>query len=127
MLVAMSEEYVDYAGRSEPKERWLKALPLILAGVLGAPLLAFAIMFSLQIAQIAKYIFDIGTSGWEAFSMVMLSFSGAFFVLFWIAFLFIGSRRRTWKWRIWWAAAAFLAAAALPLWALVDWLIRPGA
>ncbi len=127
MLVAMSEEYVDYAGRSEPKERWLKALPLILAGVLGAPLLAFAIMFSWQIAQVTSYIFDLGTSGWEAFAMVMLSLSGAFFVIFWIAFLFIGSRRRTCKWRIWWAAAAFLVAAALPLWALADKLIHPGA
>ena len=36
----MTEEYVDYAGRSEPKERWLKASPLIIAGVLGVPLLA---------------------------------------------------------------------------------------
>lgn len=125
MLVPMSEEFVEYAGRSEPKERWLKALPLILAGVLGAPLLAFAIMFSLSMGQYTKYLFDLGTSGWEAFSMVMLSLSGAFFVLFWIAFIFIGSRRRTWRWRIWWAVAAFLTAAALPIWALVDWLIHP--
>ncbi|UVI37299.1 hypothetical protein [Brevibacterium spongiae] len=123
----MSEEFVEYAGRSEPKERWLKALPLIVAGVLGVPLLAFAIMFSLQIAQVTKYIFDLGTSGWEAASFVLLSLSGAFCVIFWIAFLFIGTRRRTWRWRCWWAAAAFLAAAALPLWALLDALIHPAA
>jgi hypothetical protein len=120
----MSEEFVEYAGRSEPKERWLKALPLIVAGVLGVPLLGFAIMFSLNIAQITKYIFDIGTSGFEAAGLVLLSLSGAFCVIFWIAFLFIGSRRRTWKWRIWWAAAAFAAAAALPIWALIDWLVH---
>lgn len=123
----MSEEFVEYAGRSEPKERWLKAIPLIVAGVLGVPLLAFAIMFSWQIAQITKYIFDIGTSGWEAAGLVLVSLSGAFCTIFWIAFIFIGSRRRTWKWRIWWAAAAFLAAAALPIWALLDSLLHPGA
>lgn len=127
MLVAMSEEFVEYAGRSEPKERWLKALPLIVAGVLGAPLLAFAIMFSLQIAQVTKYIFDIGTSGWEAAGLVLLSLSGAFCVVFWIGFLFIGTRRRTWKWRTWWAVAAFLAAAVVPMWAAVDWLVHPAA
>src|SRR5699024_11222167 len=67
---AMSEEFVEYAGHSEPKERWLKALPLIIAGVLGIPLLAAAIYFSVQIAQITKYSFDLGTPGWEAVGMV---------------------------------------------------------
>ncbi|GAA1525605.1 hypothetical protein [Brevibacterium permense] len=119
----MSEEFVEYAGRSEPKERWLKALPLIVAGVLGIPLLAADIWLSLQIAQITKYLFDLGTSGWEATGYVLASLSGGFCVIFFIAFLFIGSRRRTWKWRIWWAVAAFLAAAALPLWVIVDWLL----
>ncbi|WP_350270932.1 hypothetical protein AAFP32_05340 [Brevibacterium sp. CBA3109] len=112
----MNEEFVEYAGRSEPKERLLKALPLILAAILGVPFLVLAIKFSLSIAQVTKYIFDIGTSGWEAFSMVMLSLSGAFCLVFYLAFLFIGTRRRTWKWRIWWSAAAFLAAAILPIW-----------
>ena len=51
----MTEEYVDYAGRSEPKERWLKALPLIIAGVLGVPLLGMAILFYMSAA-----IFGIG-------------------------------------------------------------------
>ena len=63
---AMSEEFVEYAGRSEPKERWLKALPLIIAGVLGVPLLCAAIWFSWQIAQTTKYLFDLDTSGSEA-------------------------------------------------------------
>jgi hypothetical protein len=81
----MSEEFVEYAGRSEPKERWLKALPLIIAGVLGVPLLCAAIMFSWQIAQTTKYLFDLGTSGWEAAGMVLLSLSGAFCVVFWIS------------------------------------------
>ncbi|WP_137824248.1 hypothetical protein [Brevibacterium sp. 2SA] len=112
----MTEEYVDYAGRSEPKERWLKASPLIIAGVLGVPLLALAVLFSLSIAQIAKYMFDLGTTGWDTVGIVFLSLSGALCVLLWIAFLFIGSRRRTWRWRISWAAAALLVAAALPLW-----------
>ena len=112
----MNEEFVEYAGRSEPKERLLKALPLILAAILGVPFLVLAIKFSLSIAQVTKYILDIGTSGWEAFSMVMLSLSGAFCLVFYLAFLFIGTRRRTWKWRIWWSAAAFLAAAILPIW-----------
>jgi hypothetical protein len=112
----MSEEFVEYAGHSEPKERWLKALPLIIAGVLGIPLLAAAIYFSVQIAQITKYIFDIGTSGWEAFAMVMLSLSGGFCLILYLMFLFIGTRRRTWKWRIWWAVATVLAAGVLPLW-----------
>lgn len=119
----MTEEYVEYAGRSETKERWLKALPLIVAGVLGIPLLAADIWFSLQIAQITKYLFDLGTSGWEAAGYVLASLSGGFSVIFFIAFLFIGSRRRTWKWRIWWAVAAFFAAAAMPLWVLLDWLV----
>ncbi|MGO3179551.1 MAG: hypothetical protein ACTIJR_08300, partial [Brevibacterium linens] len=95
----MSEEFVEYAGRSEPKERWLKALPLIVAGVLGAPLLCAAIWFSWQIAQTTKYLFDLGTSGSEAAGMVLLSLSGAFCLIFYLAFLFIGTRRRTWKWR----------------------------
>ena len=112
----MSEEFVEYAGRSEPKERWLKALPLIGAAVLGIPLLAAAIYFSLQIAQVTKYLFDLGLSGWEAAGYVLVSLSGGFCLILWLAFLFIGSRRRTWPWRIWWAAAAFLAAAVLPLW-----------
>lgn len=112
----MSEEFVEYAGRSEPKERWLKALPLIIAGVLGVPLLCAAIWFSWQIAQTTKYLFDLGTSGTEAAGMVLLSLSGAFCLIFYLAFLFIGTRRRTWKWRIWWAAATLLAAGALPLW-----------
>lgn len=112
----MNEEFVEYAGRSEPKERLLKALPLILAAILGIPFLVLAIKFSLSIAQVTKYIFDIGTSGWEAFSMVMLSLSGAFCLVFYLAFLFTGTRRRTWKWRIWWSAAAILAAAILPIW-----------
>ena len=71
----MSEEFVEYAGRSEPKERWLKALPLIIAGVLGVPLLALAIMFSWSMAQTTKYLFDLGTSGWDATVMVLLSLS----------------------------------------------------
>ncbi|MCI4011415.1 hypothetical protein [Brevibacterium sp. ZH18] len=112
----MTEEFVEYAGRSEPRERWLKALPLILAAVLGIPCLVYAILFSISIAQVTKYIFDIGTSGWEAIGLVLLSLSGAFSIIFYLAFLFIGTRRRTWKWRIWWAVAAFLAAAALPIW-----------
>lgn len=112
----MSEEFVEYAGRSEPKERWLKALPLIIAGVLGVPLLCAAIWFSWQIAQTTKYLFDLGTSGGEAAGMVLLSLSGAFCLVFYLAFLFIGTRRRTWKWRIWWAAATLLVAGALPLW-----------
>ena len=116
MLVAMSEEFAEYAGRSEPKERWLKALPLIIAGVLGIPLLAAAIYFSVQIAQITKYIFDIGTSGLDATVMVLLSLSGGFCLILYLAFLFIGTRRRTWKWRIWWAVATVLAAGVLPLW-----------
>ncbi|GAA0037281.1 hypothetical protein [Brevibacterium metallidurans] len=120
----MTEEYVDYAGRSEPKERWLKALPLIIAGVLGVPLLGMAILFSLSIAQITKYIFDLGTSGWEAAGLVLLSLSGAFCVIAYLVCLFVGSRRRTWRWRIWWAAGAFLAAGAIPIWALIDWLIN---
>ncbi|MCD1284300.1 MULTISPECIES: hypothetical protein [unclassified Brevibacterium] len=115
----MTEEFVDYAGRTEPKERWLKALPLIVAALLGIPCLALAIMFSLSIAQVTSYIFDIGTSGLEAAAMVLLSLSGAFCVIFWLAFLFIGSRRRTWKWRLWWAGAALLAAGIMPLWWLV--------
>ena len=115
----MSEEFVEYAGRSEPKERWLKALPLIIAGVLGVPLLALAISFPWSIAQTTKYLFDLGTSGWDAFVMVMLSLSGAFCLIAYLAFLFIGSRRRTWRWRIWWAVATLLAAGALPLW----WLL----
>lgn len=115
----MTEEFVEYAGRAEPKERWLKALPLILAGLLGIPCIALAIRFSLSMAQYTKYLFDLGTSGWDSFVMVMLSLSGAFCVIFWLAFLFIGTRRRTWKWRLCWAGAALLAAAILPLWWLV--------
>lgn len=115
----MTEEYVDYAGRSEPKERWLKALPLIIAGVLGVPLLGMAILFSLSITQITKYVFDLGTSGWEAAGLVLLSLSGAFCVIVYLVCLFVGSRRRTWRWRIWWAAGALVSAGALPLW----WLL----
>ncbi|WP_231446214.1 hypothetical protein [Brevibacterium zhoupengii] len=112
----MNEEFVEYAGRSEPKERLLKALPLILAALLGIPFLVLAIKFSLDIGQVTSYLFDLGTSGLEAFSMVMLSLSGAFCLVFYLVFLFFGTRRRTWKWRIWWAVAAFLAAAILPIW-----------
>ncbi|WP_453985873.1 hypothetical protein [Brevibacterium casei] len=112
----MTEEYVDFAGRSEPKERWLKALPLIIAGVLGIPLLGLAIWFSLYIAQITKYLFDLSTSGWEAAGMVLLSLSGAFCAIAYLVCLFVGSRRRTWRWRIGWAVGALLSAGALPLW-----------
>lgn len=112
----MTEEFVEYAGHSEPKERWLKALPLILAAVLGIPFLVLAIKFSLQIAQYTKYMFDIETSAWFATGMVLLSLSGGFCLIGYLVFLFIGTRRSTWKWRIWWAVAAFLAAAILPIW-----------
>ncbi|GAA1873909.1 hypothetical protein [Brevibacterium marinum] len=112
----MTEEFVEYAGRSEPKERWLQALPLILAAVLGIPFLVLAIKFSLSIGQTTSYLFDLGTTAWEATGLVMLSLSGAFCLIFYLVFLFIGTRRRTWKWRIWWAVAAFAAAAALPTW-----------
>lgn len=115
-LVTMVEEFTDYAGRAEPKERWLKALPLIIAAVAGVPFLVLAIMFSLSIAQVTAYVFDLGTSGWEAAGFVLLSLSGAFSVIVYLVCLFIGTRRRTWKWRIWWAVGALLAAAILPIW-----------
>jgi hypothetical protein len=85
-------------------------------GVLGIPLLAAAIDFSVQIAQVTKYLFDLGTSGLDATVMVLLSLSGGFCLILYLAFLFIGTRRRTWKWRIWWAVATVLAAGVLPLW-----------
>lgn len=112
----MNEEFVEYAGRSEPKERLLKALPLILAAILGIPALVYAIKFSLEIGQTTKYMFDIGTSTWFTTGLVLLSLSGAFCLVFYLLFLFVGTRRRTWKWRIWWSVAAFLAAAILPIW-----------
>lgn len=112
----MVEEYVEYAGRSEPRERWLRALPLIAAALIGVPFLVLAILFSLQIAQTANYIFDLGTSAWMATGLVLLSISGGLCVIAYLACLFIGSRRRTWKWRIWWAVATVLVAAILPLW-----------
>lgn len=123
----MNEEFVEYAGHSEPKERLLKALPLILAAILGIPFLVLAIKFSLEMGQYTKYMFDIETSTWFATGMVMLSLSGAFCLVFYLVFLFIGTRRRTWKWRIWWSAAAFLAAAILPIWWLFGGYFSSGA
>lgn len=112
----MNEEYVAYAGRHEPRSRLLRALPLIAAGVLGAPFLAISVLFSWQFAQLTKYIFDLGTSSAQATGLVLMSLSAGFAILFWIACLFFGSRRSTWKWRIWWAVGAFLSAAAMPIW-----------
>ncbi|RBP63634.1 hypothetical protein DFO66_10964 [Brevibacterium sanguinis] len=112
----MTEEYVEYAGRSEPRERWLKALPLIAAALIGIPFLVLAIRFSLDIAQVTRYVFDLGTSAWEATGLVLLSLSGGFCLIAYLVCLFVGSRRRTWKWRIWWAVATVVVAAILPAW-----------
>ncbi len=121
----MVEEYVEYAGRSEPRERWLRALPLIVAALIGVPFLILAIRFSLSVAQTAKYIFDLGTSTWEATGLVLLSLSGGFCLIAYLVCLFIGSRRRTWRWRIGWAAATVLVAACLPAWWLVAGFLSP--
>ena len=113
---ARSHDEVTTVARDPDRTgRRLRILPLVAAALVSVPLLWLAIAFSLEVAQIAVYILQLGAGGWAQFGVGLMSVGGFVCLVGALACLFIGWRRDTWAWRWSWAGATVLAAGLMPL------------
>lgn len=109
------------AGTSESRrERRRKNAIVVGAALLGVPLLVLSIMFALEVASLTVLVAQLDG---DIFGMVVLASLGWIGLVCYLAFLFVATRRSTWRWRWAWSGAALLAAGALPLsWVVLGWL-----
>ena len=112
-------EYSRVARDHAAGDRWLRRLPLIAAALGALPLLWLSVQFSLLIGQIGFYVVSLGTDTWTIVGLVLLTLAGFVSLLGTLVCLWVGTRRRTWRWRVGWALGALACAALLP----VSWLL----
>lgn len=99
--------------------RWARLLPLVLAALLSVPLLWVSVLFSLEIAEIASLLIQLGAELGTLVGVVLMTLGGFICLVGALVCLFAGWRRDSWRWRWAWAGATVLVAGLMPLLGLV--------
>ncbi|MCT1829985.1 hypothetical protein [Brevibacterium luteolum] len=115
------DEYSHVARDPHRRDRFLMALPLIIAALISAPLLWLSLRFSFLLGQVIYYAVLLGSSAGRMLGLGVLSLLGVIGLIGVLVCLWRGFKQQAWKWRLSWAAGVLGCAAlsAAPLtWAL---------